>query len=161
MKSPLLERLRDGLRQNLAERVHAGFPLLGSRCRRAAEVSAVAAGLFEARLSVTNRFRQADSIRRERATKLILHQLGTLEHDDRAFVSAGVTCAALELVAQAKRPGFTRDVREDDAQESLALDAQSCRAQRGDVSRLEVRIGDREPADAMLGQSACNVDEHG
>src|SRR6266566_3131309 len=150
----------DRLREDRTQRIDQPGPFCRARRGGIAKVSERASRFFERALAEFYRLRDRAGIGRERAPDRVAHELGLRAHHDRAFELAGVAGAALEFVAQTRAPSPRPpgDIGEDDRQQAIGAGELHRFVQRRQVLGIEMRIGNRQELEAVLGEAAGKID---
>src|SRR6266516_2009005 len=148
------------LLEDRTQRIDQPGPFFRARRGGVAKVRARPSRCFERALAEFYRLRNRAGIGRERAPDRVAHELRLRVHHDRAFEPAGVAGAALEFVAQTRAPSPRPacDIWEDDRQQAICARELDRFVQGRQVFGIEMRIGNRQELEALLGEAARKID---
>src|SRR5258706_5097732 len=154
-------RGKDRLFEDRPQGLGQACTLVSRRGRRITEGGARPARFLECSLACCDRLRQRDGIGSERLADAIADRCRPIAQDDRALELTGVTRTAPELLTQPGAPRFPCEVRENDRQETIDAAQLDRLVERGEMLRIEMRIGNGEQFEALPRQAAGEIQDEG
>src|SRR5262245_38125119 len=151
----------DRLRDDRGEDLVGFLSFFGARGRRVAAVGLVEPRIEERAVAALDRVDEARLEGREVGAHVLLHEVGAHREDERGLVAARVAGSAPELLREPSRERAARDVGEERVAARALGGGVDGGAERGDVGRLEVRVDERDRAEALLEQRDEQVGQHG
>src|SRR5882724_925625 len=124
---------------------------------RIPEVAPGAARLLEALLTIPDGTGKGRRIGWQLCHDGLAYQLRAFGQHDRSLELAGMTGAALELVAQPESPRLGCEVGKCHCQPAVAPNRVRRRFQRGEVAGIEMRVGNGQYSESMPSQADGDI----